>query len=354
MRKVVVSMLILLVVLSSGVMTAAQGRVPVTSSRVPVVSSAPADNTVLAQPAPDVPAPDAILWDQPLSTVNTNAYANQDFETAFDAYDIVIADDFVNAEAWTLRNIWVPGNGWNGFTTLMNATALNWQIYADAGGVPAGDPWTGGAFWSLSLPPSDLQVQILTGSGGYPSNTWLTPSNPPVLPAGHWWLVFYPTLPFSPGGQFGRQWSDTTNATVAQVINPGGGFGFPLYWSAAPPLYGVPQQDMAFRLSGSRNIMYVGAISGTSPYPFKMRWNVQIREVSGPKVPDVLVSVEETTPGGLVITDAQLTNAKGVARFQLAFGESGDYTLCVTGATKSGFTYDPAFNIVTCHTITMP
>ncbi len=66
--------------------------------------------------APKVPAnPEDVLWDQPLSTVDQNAYVDQDF-TDYADYSSFLADDFTNAETWNISSIFVPGNGWNGFT----------------------------------------------------------------------------------------------------------------------------------------------------------------------------------------------------------------------------------------------
>ncbi|MEJ5308968.1 MAG: carboxypeptidase regulatory-like domain-containing protein [Anaerolineae bacterium] len=210
----------------------------------------PASTVVVAPQPAAVNA--SVLWDQPVSASNTNAYANQDFETVNDAYDIFIADDFVNGEAWNISTIFVPGGLWNGGTSLMNATTLNWQIYADDGGKPAGDPWGNGAapVWAVSLAPTDPQVVISMGTDGLMGNTTVNLNVPALIPAGHWWLVFYPSMAFSTGGQFGRQWSDTTNGAVAQVVNPGGGFGIPTTWSSAQAAWGVSQQDFAFRLEG--------------------------------------------------------------------------------------------------------
>jgi len=210
----------------------------------------PASTIVVAPQPAAVNA--SVLWDQPVSASDTNAYANQDFETVNDAYDIFIADDFVNGDAWNISTIFVPGGLWNGGSSLMNATTLNWQIYADAGGKPAGDPWGNGAapVWAVSLVPNDPQVVISMGTDGLMGNATVNLNVPALVPAGHWWLVFYPSMAFSSGGQFGRQWSDTTNGAVAQVVNPGGGFGFSTTWSSAQAAWGVPLQDFAFRLEG--------------------------------------------------------------------------------------------------------
>jgi hypothetical protein len=203
--------------------------------------------TVERQPT----SPESILWDQPLSTVNQNAYVSQNFPD-FAAYTSFLADDFVNTEEWQISSIYIPGDGWGGFTTLLNATALTWQIYADDGGMPDGDPAGGGnpPVWTLTLAPTDPQVVISTGTpGGYPSDTTLGLAAPLNLPPGHWWLVFYPTMEYGSYGQHGRQPSDTTNGYTAQFINPGEGFGYGPDWQDWTVI-GPAQTDMAFRLNG--------------------------------------------------------------------------------------------------------
>jgi len=198
-----------------------------------------------------------IAWNQTLSANNTNAYSNQDFETIYDAYDMFIADDFTAPEPWTIRTIYIPGFTWYPGSSLMNANSLHWQIYADAGGVPAGDPYGGGNLpvWSLSLPPGDPQVTLSAGFGGLLSDVTLSLSVPLNLPAGTYWLVFYPQLNADEWGQYGRHVSDTTNGYTAKVMNPGGGFGFPATWTDVtdPTSWGqdgLTQQDFAFRIEG--------------------------------------------------------------------------------------------------------
>ncbi|HOH21533.1 MAG TPA: S8 family serine peptidase, partial [Anaerolineaceae bacterium] len=169
--------------------------------------------SVAVAPVTAPPAVNAILWDQPLSAVSTAAYVNQEFSDYPD-FSSFLADDFVAADPWTITSLFIPGDGWNGFSSLLNATALNFQIYADNAGIPAGYPGGGAPVWSLSVPPTDLQVTLTTGSGGYLSNATLTPAAPINLPPGHYWLVYYPTMSFGSYGQFGRQPADTTNGYV--------------------------------------------------------------------------------------------------------------------------------------------
>ncbi len=188
------------------------------------------------------------LLDQPLSTVNTNAYVDQDF-TDYPASSSYLADDFTNSAPWTIDAITIPGNGWNGFTTLMNATSLNWAIYADNAGIPAGYPGDGATTpqWSLSLPPGDASIVLSNGTGGLPSNVEVTLSAPPTIPAGTWWLIFWPVMSYTTDGQYGRQGSDTTNGYMAKFINPGGGFGYGTAWQDWTVL-GATLQDMAFSI----------------------------------------------------------------------------------------------------------
>ncbi len=263
---------------------------PRKSFGVPQVCSNPAkpgggDDGLRPKAAP-APAPKAVsatvLWDQPLSTVNQNAYVDQDFSD-LPTYSSYLADDFINETSWNIGTIFVPGDGWNGFTTLMNATSLTWAIYADQGvlpsgpismmGIPDGYPGGGNApYWTITLPPTDPQVAITTGTGGYPSNTTLTLTTPISLPPGAWWLYFYPTLNFASYGQFGRQPSDTTNGGMAQFINPGGGFGLGTglqNWNILDPV-GLTQHDLAFRLedAGCVETVQDGSFEAGSPNPY--------------------------------------------------------------------------------------
>jgi hypothetical protein len=207
--------------------------------------------TKLGTPQPSA-HPEAVLWDQPLSAANQAAYVNQQFSD-FTAFSTYLGDDFVNADPWTIETIFVPGDMWNAASpSLYNATALHWEIYADNGGVPAGNPEAGGAVWSLSLPPGDAQVVISTGTpGGYLSNVTLNLATPVNLPAGHYWFVFYPTMAFSPSGQYGRQPADTTNGYTGQAINPQGGFGMGTSWQSWMVWPGADRPDMAFRIEGT-------------------------------------------------------------------------------------------------------
>ncbi len=193
-----------------------------------------------------------VLWEQTISSTDTNAYVDQYFPD-YSTSSTFLADDFlVGASGWSVKEIYIPGDLWNGGTTLANATQIVFQVYADNAGVPAGNPINGGSYWSLSLAPSNGQISLTNGLGGYPSNIRLTMTSPLFLPAGRYWLVFYPVMSFGTAGQYGRYVSDTVNGFDAVVINPGGGLGFPVTWTSIQDAttWSLVQQDLAFQIKG--------------------------------------------------------------------------------------------------------
>ncbi len=223
-----------------------------TWAQVPTISS-PDGEFVAAQldvPSADRPSAD-VLWDQPLSGSNTNAYVTQIFPD-YPGSSSFLADDFTNTQNWIITSIFVPGDGFNGFSTMYNANSLNWYIYADDNGTPAGEPLGGGSapFWSLSLTLDNPQIIVTPGTNGYPSNTLLELATPINLPPGTWWLIFYPELWFAGGGQYGRQLTDTIYRDGAMFINPGGAFGVGTAWQSISAIANAPY-DLAFRLEGA-------------------------------------------------------------------------------------------------------
>jgi hypothetical protein len=191
-----------------------------------------------------------VLWNQPLSTVSQQPYVNQNF-TGLPAYNSYLADDFTNINPWNISKIFVPGDMWNGGSTLGNATSLTFSIYGDNLGKPNGYPGSGsGPQWSISLVPTDGQIALSPGTGGYLSNVTLSLTTPVTLLPGAWWLVFYPDMNYSSYGQYGRQPSDTQNSSFGLFINPGDGFGYGTAWQDWAVL-GMDQWDIAFRLEGT-------------------------------------------------------------------------------------------------------
>jgi len=191
--------------------------------------------------------------EQTKSSVNSTTYADQKFGDII-TYSTYLADDFlIVSPGLNLQEIFIPGNLYNGGTTLANASQLVFQIYADNNGKPAGDPVNGGAIWSLSVAPADSRITLTQSAPLIYGNVKLTLSSPLNLASGRYWLVFYPEMNVLVG-QYGRYVSDTTNGNDAVVMNPGGGF-LPLAttWTSirSPSAWSVVQQDLAFRLKGA-------------------------------------------------------------------------------------------------------
>jgi hypothetical protein len=144
-----------------------------------------------------------VLWDQFNPAITD--FDSQDFEYAYDAYDIYAGDDFKNAEAWTIESI-VTAGGWGYYVDLNNAIAIHCYLYLDVGGVPAGVPGDGTEYWSLTLPPYDPQVALGVSIS---EDVVLSLDAPIRLPEGHWWLVYFVSLEYGLYGQWG--WSGTSD-----------------------------------------------------------------------------------------------------------------------------------------------
>jgi hypothetical protein len=159
------------------------------------------------------------LWNQPPTLNNASTFASEVCPSA--NFIRVYADDFMNADPWSIDTIYVPGATYPGPRSLPDATSLTWAIYRDSGGAPAGNPLGGGnaPFWSLTLVPSDTWVTVTADGYGNLSNSSLDLSSTPVLlPAGHWWFVFYPTLQDNSDGDFCRISTSTLIGHDAQWV----------------------------------------------------------------------------------------------------------------------------------------
>jgi hypothetical protein len=180
--------------------------------------------------------PGRILWDQPAAAEFSSALISGEggWTTQYPA------DDFVSADPWVLRSIYVPCVAHN---SLFDAVSFTWQIYADDGGVPDGSPTGFGndPVWSLTLPPSSPLVTVTPGVWPpyYPSQVLVRLPAAVVLPAGHWWLVAYPT--WSDGGSvLGWSPAAAVNGYLPKRCVP----------AATEWLYGRGD-DLAFTLGGT-------------------------------------------------------------------------------------------------------
>jgi hypothetical protein len=92
------------------------------------------------------------------------------------------------------------------------------------------------------------------------------------------------------------------------------------------------------------DIVLNGTVKGSK---VSISGDVYVKDVSsGATVSGASVTAKWTLPNGNTITKTAITNTAGRARFTTS-GVSGTYTLTVTGATKSGYTFDTASSVLT-------
>ena len=105
------------------------------------------------------------------------------------------------------------------------------------------------------------------------------------------------------------------------------------------------------------NSLHVGGI--TLSYTLKngrytFQSQVTIYDQNGARAASATVSDEWTLPNSAKVTQSANTNRSGVATFRLTSRLTGTYQFCVTNVVKSGYVYDPAQNVITCSSITVP
>jgi len=296
----------------------------------------PAAQTPQSRPAPSrlggTPGSPAAVLNVLLEQVpdGYGSWASQCFpDIAFCYYT---ADDFVNAETWSLDTIFVDGIG-----EISNASALNWYLYPDAGGVPAGQPGDGAELWSLSLPPTAPGVAI---NGGQVTLDLVAATGSPLdVPAGHWWLIFYPDMLLNPFGQ----WSWNTGSPNQYWPSA--------QWVGGPPW--VPQfPGMAFRLEGEAgqatavhiNKMKMNWAPTARPGWFKVVTLARIHDENDVALAGATVYGDYTYPDGTVVSKEGVTDVLGRAKFPIKSQQTGAFGFCVTDVTKGGYVYDPADN----------
>jgi hypothetical protein len=325
---------------------------------VGVIAAAPPNPTTSArgapQAAPAAPNPEAVLWDQYSGGFTGVNFAAQDFEVAYDMYDIWAADDFENLVDWEVGTI-VNRGGWTGYVDLNNATELHWYICGDAGGMPSCYPGDGTEYWSIHLPPSDPQVALGVVE---PEDIYLNLAAPVVLPPGHWWLVFQASLEFGLYGQYG--WSGTLDPVwgdLPRQWNPGEGFGMGPDWF----LTGYAE-DLQFRLEGEElggdpkvfvQMIFMRVIE-PQPDVFIVQGIVRIMDEDMNPVPNATVAAEWQRPMGPPIPQTRTTRPNGIAVFMMRAVPQGVYELCITNVQAAGYQYDPGMNWETCDSIVYP
>lgn len=108
--------------------------------------------------------------------------------------------------------------------------------------------------------------------------------------------------------------------------------------------------DVTMWVSRAR-LAYVGR---SSTGPDAVVGLIHFRDATKAKVEGVMVTATWTLPDGTVLEgETAVTDHAGIARFSVWEG-GGVYKLCVDGATKEGWLYDPDLDRETCPVLTVP
>lgn len=187
------------------------------------------------------------VWDQP---VNGSSGIVSDFFIGSNA-GAYSASDFMLSETTGIAYIFAAG--FDNFNTLSAQPAINWAIYADNGGVPAGHPEDGtsmaSALWVYTAPVIGPGVDI---TGNNIALDLIAAGEALSLDAGTYWLTVYPS--YNVTGAGGARWNWYQAAQVGaqtQLISPGI-FGV-ANWTSLGAL-GVNFADTAFRIEAPRVI----------------------------------------------------------------------------------------------------
>lgn len=195
-----------------------------------------------------------VIWDQPRvgNSGRINNFSNPDDTGIYQSSAFMIFTDvdidYIFAEGFFLGG------------SLADATALNWYIYEDADGSPAGNPEDGlnNHVWNYTASVGDPGVDISDNN----MTLDLTAAGEAAieLEAGTYWLLAYPDLPvFSLGPNILYAWFHSGTGT-GQQIGPEGLLDFPTSWSGVP-------EGRAFRLEGQVDCGAGGDISWLDASP---------------------------------------------------------------------------------------
>ena len=151
--------------------------------------------------------------------VGTAILGNQDFDAAYDVYDIVAADNFTSAGE-TISTLEMVLNGWNGFVDPSSVISYTANIF------------TSEIAMSVSI-TGDIATQIIDAANATIDPNWLgfgyvvSVQTMMVSASGSQLIALVPSNPFATGGQTGTVDSLLGDGVFAWQGNPGGGFAMP-------------------------------------------------------------------------------------------------------------------------------
>ncbi|HET7676073.1 MAG TPA: S8 family serine peptidase [Gammaproteobacteria bacterium] len=189
------------------------------------------------------------LWTQP--NANTNTGLPSSFFTP-DGHGVYSADKFVMPGTGTLTRIVADGFAQTD-TALVDlatdATAIDWYIYADANGQPAGSPDDGlnDYVWHFSTAPTASGVDTTNGAVTLDLAAAGRPAV--VLKPGTYWLIVSPAFNAQIDDPHGPAWywfegSSADGAKSALLIDSGNTFGYGTDWQTL-------DDSLAYTLTGT-------------------------------------------------------------------------------------------------------
>lgn len=99
------------------------------------------------------------------------------------------------------------------------------------------------------------------------------------------------------------------------------------------------------------------ALRYTVPLPageYVIFGSVTIHDIEHMPLPGATVTVEWNLPGGILVSQQAITDARGQAQFQIVSPVQGAYQLCVTNVVRDWWVYQPKLNEQTCGKIQVP
>jgi hypothetical protein len=263
-----------------------------------------------------------VLYDQ-MDNGDGIGSVSQDFETANDAFDAQIADDFVvpAGQTWTVTGVDAGGVYFNGPGPAAN---FNVYFYSNAGTLP-------GAVFDTRL------ASPFTDAGaGSPVITFATPV---TLPAGTYWVSIQARLDFTPGGEWGWNNRSVGSNSPAAFQNPGDGFatGCTTWGARNVCLVGDTVPDQMFRINGT------SSTGGGGSFPP----DENFEEVTVPALPTGFVSTA-TGAGVNWVTENTVSDTAPNAAHASDFPAVSDMTLdtpSFTAAAGQTVSFHHSFNL---------
>ncbi len=167
------------------------------------------------------------------ASIGTNIIASQNFEEAYDLYDVAALDNFT-ADGESISMIEMVMSGWNGFSDPSSVTGYAANLYSD--------PSVAGVDLVGDIDSNYIDTADTSISGSWGGEGFLVEMmTQMVAKSGTNWVSVIPDNLFASNGQTGVYASLLGDGVLGWQANPGGGFGI-------PNNYGELVDEIAYRL----------------------------------------------------------------------------------------------------------